>query len=342
MLFRTEQRQNVVEELNITNAAKVNRVLGQRWKMLSEQEQAPYYEQAHREKIAHQAMYPGWSARDNFGKKVKRRKAYNISVPPSYHHFAFPVAPADYQPMMMWPHTAVPMDQAQDPSYQGYYQSPVQVPQYQAVPHHAPANQALSNQAYYNQSPFQVPQYQAVPHQTPANQALNNQALHNQALDKQALDNQALDNQSLNNQSINIQALNNQALNNQALNNQDTSIYNPVNQAFYNHSSVQVQPIQSISNQAPDNQALNNQALNNQDTSIYNPVNQVFHNHSPVQVHPIQSISNQALDNQVLTNKTCDDDLAPNNLDPIQELSGELFTINFQDLYNTLDNQVTI
>ncbi|XP_072317556.1 transcription factor 7-like 2 [Eucyclogobius newberryi] len=63
--------------------------------MMSDQEQAPYFEHAHRERRAHQAKYPGWSPKDNCN-KAKRRKAEKIAVPPNHHHFAIP---ANQQPV---------------------------------------------------------------------------------------------------------------------------------------------------------------------------------------------------------------------------------------------------
>jgi hypothetical protein len=47
------------------------------WHSLERSEQAKYYEMARKEKELHMEMYPGWSARDNYGchsKKKKRKK----------------------------------------------------------------------------------------------------------------------------------------------------------------------------------------------------------------------------------------------------------------------------
>ncbi|XP_071360663.1 protein pop-1-like isoform X2 [Trachinotus anak] len=77
MLFRKEQSPNVIAGLNITDSALVNTVLGMRWKALSKEEQAKYYEQANREKQLHAQQFPNWSCSNNYGKKRKRvrRKA---------------------------------------------------------------------------------------------------------------------------------------------------------------------------------------------------------------------------------------------------------------------------
>ncbi|GLD56851.1 transcription factor 7-like 1 isoform X1 [Lates japonicus] len=72
MLFRKEQRPNIVAELKITESATVNTILGQRWQALSKEEQAKYFEEADRERRLHEQLYPDWSPKDNYGKKKKR------------------------------------------------------------------------------------------------------------------------------------------------------------------------------------------------------------------------------------------------------------------------------
>ncbi|NXS00219.1 LEF1 factor, partial [Oxylabes madagascariensis] len=44
------------------------------WHALSREEQAKYYELARKERQLHMQLYPGWSARDNYGKKKKRKR----------------------------------------------------------------------------------------------------------------------------------------------------------------------------------------------------------------------------------------------------------------------------
>ncbi|XP_072304536.1 uncharacterized protein [Eucyclogobius newberryi] len=123
MLFRAEQRQNVVDELHITDSAKVNVVLGQRWKMMSDQEQAQYFEKAHKERRAHEAKYPGWSPIDNCGKKAKRRRADKILDPPIHHQV--PLKPANQQPVMTWPYAPANQQPAMTWSYAPANQQPV-------------------------------------------------------------------------------------------------------------------------------------------------------------------------------------------------------------------------
>jgi hypothetical protein len=48
---------------------------------LSREEQAKYYEKARQERQLHMQLYPGWSARDNYGygtKKKKRKKEKSV------------------------------------------------------------------------------------------------------------------------------------------------------------------------------------------------------------------------------------------------------------------------
>ncbi|KAG8013999.1 Coiled-coil domain-containing protein 39 [Nibea albiflora] len=80
MLFMTEQRAIVEAELNTRGSAAVNTVLGQRWKSLTKEEQAKYYEQAQNLKELHVQQHPEWSNKNNYGKKKKRIKG-NTNVP---------------------------------------------------------------------------------------------------------------------------------------------------------------------------------------------------------------------------------------------------------------------
>ncbi|OWK51336.1 Transcription factor 7-like 1 [Lonchura striata] len=49
-------------------------VLSPQWHSLSREEQAKYYELARKERQLHSQLYPTWSARDNYGKKKKRKR----------------------------------------------------------------------------------------------------------------------------------------------------------------------------------------------------------------------------------------------------------------------------
>nr|XP_023655162.1 lymphoid enhancer-binding factor 1 [Paramormyrops kingsleyae] len=49
-------------------------IVNPQWHALSREEQAKYYELARKERQLHMQLYPGWSARDNYGKKKKRKR----------------------------------------------------------------------------------------------------------------------------------------------------------------------------------------------------------------------------------------------------------------------------
>ncbi|XP_030613331.1 transcription factor 7-like 1-B [Archocentrus centrarchus] len=72
MLFLREQRENVKAELKINGSAAVNAAVAERWKSLSKDQQDKYYEQANEEKMLHSQQHPGWSTKDNYGKKRMR------------------------------------------------------------------------------------------------------------------------------------------------------------------------------------------------------------------------------------------------------------------------------
>ncbi|KAM7395447.1 hypothetical protein PAMA_006956 [Pampus argenteus] len=73
MLYMKEQRHNVAAELKLKGCAVVNTFLGQKWKSLSWEEQAKYFDQANKERRRHEQQHPGWSANNNYGKKRKRQ-----------------------------------------------------------------------------------------------------------------------------------------------------------------------------------------------------------------------------------------------------------------------------
>ncbi|XP_072553895.1 lymphoid enhancer-binding factor 1-like [Paramormyrops kingsleyae] len=74
MLYMKEMRADVVAECTLKESAAINQILGRRWHALSREEQAKYYELARKERQLHMQLYPGWSARDNYGKKKKRKR----------------------------------------------------------------------------------------------------------------------------------------------------------------------------------------------------------------------------------------------------------------------------
>ncbi|XP_030623553.1 transcription factor 7-like 1-A isoform X2 [Chanos chanos] len=74
MLYMKEMRAKVVSECTLKESAAINQILGRRWHSLSREEQAKYYELARKERQLHSQLYPGWSARDNYGKRKKRKR----------------------------------------------------------------------------------------------------------------------------------------------------------------------------------------------------------------------------------------------------------------------------
>ncbi|MEQ2305250.1 hypothetical protein AMECASPLE_035853 [Ameca splendens] len=77
MLFLKEQRPKVAAELNLNHSVAVNSIVGEKWKSLSEEQKAKYYDQARVEKQLHEQQHPEWSNTDNYGKKRKRIRQKN-------------------------------------------------------------------------------------------------------------------------------------------------------------------------------------------------------------------------------------------------------------------------
>ncbi|XP_056585643.1 transcription factor 7-like 1-B [Triplophysa dalaica] len=85
MLYMKEMRAKVVAECTLKESAAINQILGRRWHSLSREEQSKYYELARKERQLHSQLYPGWSARDNYGKRKKRKRDNKIdSTPEDY------------------------------------------------------------------------------------------------------------------------------------------------------------------------------------------------------------------------------------------------------------------
>ncbi|WAQ96319.1 LOW QUALITY PROTEIN: T7L1B-like protein [Mya arenaria] len=53
---------------------KCDVVKGEKWHSLAKEEQAKYYDMARKEKDLHLQLHPGWSARDNYGSHVRKKK----------------------------------------------------------------------------------------------------------------------------------------------------------------------------------------------------------------------------------------------------------------------------
>ncbi|XP_069773628.1 transcription factor 7-like 2 isoform X2 [Narcine bancroftii] len=74
MLYMKETRAQVVAESTLKESAAINQILGRKWHALTREEQSKYYELARKERQLHSQLYPGWSARDNYGKRKKRKR----------------------------------------------------------------------------------------------------------------------------------------------------------------------------------------------------------------------------------------------------------------------------
>ncbi|XP_031753655.1 transcription factor 7 isoform X3 [Xenopus tropicalis] len=74
MLYMKEMRAKVIAECTLKESAAINQILGRRWHALSREEQSKYYELARKERQLHMQLYPGWSARDNYGKRKRRTR----------------------------------------------------------------------------------------------------------------------------------------------------------------------------------------------------------------------------------------------------------------------------
>ena len=95
MLYMKEQRQKVVQECTLKESAAINQILGRKWHSLSKEEQQVYYDRARAAREKHLELYPNWSARDNYGKRKKRKKEtrgpqeskYNFKVLDNHRSF---------------------------------------------------------------------------------------------------------------------------------------------------------------------------------------------------------------------------------------------------------------
>ncbi|KAL6472546.1 hypothetical protein MHYP_G00187340 [Metynnis hypsauchen] len=74
MLYMKEMRAKVVSESSLKESAAINQILGRRWHSLSREEQAKYYDLARKERQLHSQLYPSWTARENYGKRKKRKR----------------------------------------------------------------------------------------------------------------------------------------------------------------------------------------------------------------------------------------------------------------------------
>ncbi|KAG7483120.1 hypothetical protein JOB18_039750 [Solea senegalensis] len=84
ILYMQEQRPYVLAEQPCNDNARVNTILGQKWRALSRREQSKYYEEADKLRKLHAEKYPWWSARENYGKMKRIRRKYPITSEEEY------------------------------------------------------------------------------------------------------------------------------------------------------------------------------------------------------------------------------------------------------------------
>ncbi|KAF3844029.1 hypothetical protein F7725_016077 [Dissostichus mawsoni] len=76
MLYMKEHRDLVKAEVvsERRGTAAVNEILGQRWKAMTEEDKEKYFSQSQEEKRLHAQQNPHWSNRDNYGRKIRKRR----------------------------------------------------------------------------------------------------------------------------------------------------------------------------------------------------------------------------------------------------------------------------
>ncbi|TWW56233.1 Transcription factor 7-like 1-C HMG box transcription factor 3-C [Takifugu flavidus] len=66
MVFMREQRPHIDEEVKRKGNGVVNMHLAQKWKMMTKEQQAIYYQEAERQRQLHKQLFPEWSNGDNY------------------------------------------------------------------------------------------------------------------------------------------------------------------------------------------------------------------------------------------------------------------------------------
>ncbi|XP_033949783.1 transcription factor 7-like 1 [Pseudochaenichthys georgianus] len=76
MLYMKEHRDLVKAEVapERRGTAAENEILGQRWKAMTKEDKEKYFSQSQEEKRLHAQQNPHWSNRDNYGRKIKKRR----------------------------------------------------------------------------------------------------------------------------------------------------------------------------------------------------------------------------------------------------------------------------
>ncbi|XP_028332189.1 uncharacterized protein LOC114481503 [Gouania willdenowi] len=79
MLFLKEHRKSVEAEVGIKTSACINKVLGQRWKTLPDKEKETFFARATMNSHIHAKHHPGWTPKENYGKRKKRVRKRDLA-----------------------------------------------------------------------------------------------------------------------------------------------------------------------------------------------------------------------------------------------------------------------
>lgn len=79
MVYMKEQRPFIDLELKAKGNGVVNMYLAQKWKRMTKEEQARYYQEADRQRQLHKQLYPEWSNGENYGKRKNRKQRKLLS-----------------------------------------------------------------------------------------------------------------------------------------------------------------------------------------------------------------------------------------------------------------------
>ncbi|XP_063739507.1 transcription factor 7-like 2 [Eleginops maclovinus] len=76
MLYMKEHRDHLKAEVDSKGrgTATVNAILGQRWNALTEEKKEKYLKLAQEERLLHAQQNPDWSTKENYGRKMRKRK----------------------------------------------------------------------------------------------------------------------------------------------------------------------------------------------------------------------------------------------------------------------------
>ncbi|KAM8835916.1 uncharacterized protein ACB058_017020 isoform 2-T2 [Synchiropus picturatus] len=74
MIFMRENREHVTATFKPKHNVEANSILGRMWKSMTSEQQHRCYLLAAEERRKHEERHPNWSSKDNYGRKVKRKR----------------------------------------------------------------------------------------------------------------------------------------------------------------------------------------------------------------------------------------------------------------------------